>query len=66
MKAERVRSRLAALRERYVPETVAEARQRLAAERPAREPTPTARSVARALEELRALCELSAVLQRRR
>jgi len=65
MSAEDVRARLAELRRRYVPESVAEARQRLSADRRPLDRTPTTESVARALKELRALYELSAVLRRR-
>lgn len=56
-----VAARLANLRARYVPESVAEAAERLARERP-----PSADSfdvrVGRNLAELRALCELTSYL----
>ena len=57
-----VERRLQDLRERYVPETVDEGRRRLAADRPARAESFDA-AVARRLAELRALCELTKVLE---
>jgi hypothetical protein len=60
-----VRARLDALRALYVPETIDEARARLARERP-RDATPFDMRVARSLAELRALCELTRALQRPR
>jgi hypothetical protein len=56
-----VAQRLAELRQLYVAETIDEARLRLARERP-RDRADFALSVARALEELRALCELARYL----
>lgn len=50
--------RLEQLRARYVPESDAEARARLAAERPAKT-EPFATAVNRRLHELRALCLLA-------
>lgn len=56
--SEAVAARLAALRARYTPESVDEARARL--QRPQTDPDePFARKVARRLDELRALCELA-------
>lgn len=61
-----VAARLDALRAHYVPECVAEARARLARERPVGPREPFERAVARRLVELRALCELARHLQSRR
>jgi len=61
----KVAARLDRLRTDYHPETVDEAHARLARERP-RDATPFDARVARRLGELRALCELARVLQRRR
>ncbi|MEO8551424.1 MAG: hypothetical protein ABI678_15710 [Kofleriaceae bacterium] len=58
-------ARLAALRAMYVPETIAEARHRLAGERPPFTRELTSASVDRALRELRALLELSSALHHR-
>lgn len=56
-----VAERLAELRRRFVPESVDEARERLAREQP--RPRRTLAQVAqRSLDELRALCELTRVL----
>lgn len=57
-----VAARLAILRALYVPETVADARRRLAKERPA-DDTPFAEKVARRLDELRALDDFARYLQ---
>ena len=59
-----VAERLAALARIYVAETVAEGRARLRAE--AMAPDALASSVARRLEELRALDDLTRYLQRKR
>ena len=59
-----VAARLADLRLRYVPESLAEARARLGRERPIAT-TSFAETVQRRLSELRALCELATHLQRR-
>lgn len=53
-----VGERLAQLRALYVPEADADARRRLAAERPARDESFEV-AVARRLDELRALCDLA-------
>jgi hypothetical protein len=53
-----VASRLEQLRRLYVPESIEAARERLALERPVRA-EPFALAVARALAELRALCDLA-------
>lgn len=60
-----VRARLAELRSLYVPESVDSARARLARERP-NDATPFELGAARALAELRALCELADYLHRAR
>lgn len=52
-----VAQRLEALRALYRPETALDGRRRLAAE--AKQDVPFATAVARRLEELRALCELT-------
>lgn len=57
--------RLAVLRASYVPERDAEARERLARERPPRAESFEV-AVSRRLRELRALCELTRHLHRRR
>jgi hypothetical protein len=59
-----VHARLAQLRRLYVPESVAEARMRLARERPHRSETAAERA-ARCLGELRALDQLARALHRR-
>ena len=64
MTSEGVRARLAALGALYVPETLDEARVRLAAERPPSTET-FAELVQRRLDALRALDELTRHLQRR-
>lgn len=61
----RVAARLARLRELYVPESLEEARRRLA-EHPVEAPEPFARAVGRRLAELRALDELARHLHRGR
>jgi hypothetical protein len=61
--ATQVLARLAELRRLYSPERLEDARQRLAAERPRRS-EPFEVAVARSLEELRALCELTKYLHR--
>jgi hypothetical protein len=58
MTADVVARRLAELRRRYVPETVDDARVRLARERPVID-EPLELGAARRLAELRALCELT-------
>jgi hypothetical protein len=60
-----VRARLAGLRSRYVPESVDSAHARLALERPT-EATAFDQAAARALAELRALCDLAEYLHRGR
>lgn len=60
----RVAARLAALAELYVPETIEEGRARLLAD--AMSPEAFADGVARRLDELRALDELSRYLHRAR
>jgi hypothetical protein len=60
-----VAERLERLRALYVPESLAEARRRLAAESNATA-EPFATAVARRLEELRALCDLASYLHRGR
>jgi predicted component of type VI protein secretion system len=62
MSPEAVARRLQQLSELYVPETVEEARVRFDAERPRRQEDFNS-AVARRLEELRALCELTRALQ---
>jgi hypothetical protein len=57
--------RLSDLRTRYVPESVADARARLAREQPRPHDTFEQRA-ARSLVELRALCELARALHRAR
>ena len=52
-----VSARFAVLRAHYVPESIEEARLRLARERPALE-EPFDQAVARRLRELRAICDL--------
>lgn len=59
-------ARLDALRARYVPERLDEARERLARERRACQREPFERAVARRLAELSALCDLARHLQSRR
>jgi hypothetical protein len=61
-----VAARLDALRARYVPERVDQARARLARVRPASPREPFERAVARRLAELAALCDLARHLQSRR
>jgi hypothetical protein len=56
-----IAARLATLRALYVPETVEQARERLARERPPSRESP-AQVATRSLAELRALCELARVL----
>lgn len=60
-----VTARLAALRELYVPETVAEGQARMERERPVQRETFDARAT-RCLRELRALDELTRHLHRKR
>jgi|HubBroStandDraft_2_1064218.scaffolds.fasta_scaffold1595963_1 hypothetical protein len=62
---ELVHTRLEALRRLYIPESVAEARARLSAERPRRVETMEERAT-RCLGELRALDELVQALRRSR
>jgi hypothetical protein len=63
MTRDQVARRLAELRQLYVPETVEQARVRLARERPLVD-EPLEVGAARRLGELRALCELTRYLQR--
>ncbi|MFO7562165.1 MAG: hypothetical protein R6X02_05950 [Enhygromyxa sp.] len=63
MSPEAVARRLQQLSELYVPETVEEAQARFEAERPRGKDEDFNRAVARRLEELRALLELTAAIK---